>query len=164
MSVRELHWRLSDQDVVSRIEELKDQGVFHIFDKEVRFKLLSSSLIEVNGKRHRFYVVHQGGTSTVWLDGRTYRLTRTKKQDDAQPPTSHGTGEIRALMPGKLVQLSVGVGDTVAEKQTVAVMESMKMETPLITSQAGRVSEICFKPGDVVEMGEVVIRIDATVS
>jgi biotin carboxyl carrier protein len=62
-------------------------------------------------------------------------------------------------MPGKLVQLAVKEGDTVKEKQTVAIMESMKMETPLTAPQAGVVSEIRFKPGDVVEMGEVVMVI-----
>ena len=63
-------------------------------------------------------------------------------------------------MPGKLLRLEVAVGDMVSEKQIVALMESMKMETALYAPQAGRVAEIRCQPGQVVEMGEVIMVID----
>ena len=55
----------------------------------------------------------------------------------------------------------IAVGDMVSEKQTVAIMESMKMETALYAPQAGRIAEIRCQPGEVVEMGEVIMIIDA---
>jgi len=63
-------------------------------------------------------------------------------------------------MPGKLLRIEVSVGDTVAEKQTVAIMESMKMETALVAPAAGRVAEIRCQAGQVVDIGEVVMVIE----
>jgi biotin carboxyl carrier protein len=73
---------------------------------------------------------------------------------------SSGSGEIRATMPGKLLQLIVTAGDIVAQKQAVATMESMKMESTLVAPVAGRVAEVRFKEGDLVEMGDVVAVIE----
>jgi biotin carboxyl carrier protein len=125
----------------------------------MNYRLLDSSHIEINGKRHRFYVIHRRDFSIVWLDGRTYHVPRARKTSAATATTGASTGEVRALMPGKLLRLDVALGDTVAEKQTLAIMESMKMETALVAPKGGRVSEVRFKSGDVLEMGEVVVVI-----
>jgi pyruvate carboxylase len=69
------------------------------------------------------------------------------------------TGDITALMPGKILRIEVSVGDTVEEKQTLAIMESMKMETALKAPRAGRVDEIHCQAGQVVEMGQLLITI-----
>jgi biotin carboxyl carrier protein len=163
MSARELHWRAGTEDALCRIEESNGQGTFEFSGKQVQFKILGASEIEIAGQRHRFYVSRKSGSLTVWLDGSTYRLESVKKGTDSHSTPGQTTGEIRSLMPGKLIQLAVNEGDTVKEKQTVAIMESMKMETPLVAPQAGRVSQVRFKPGDIVEMGEVVMVINATV-
>lgn len=159
MNTRELLWRIGGQEVPCRIEESKGQGTFHISGSAIPFRILGPAQIEISGRRHRFYVLHNRSTTTVWLDGRTYFLERAVQTRDLGSATHHA-GEIRALMPGKLLRVSVQVGDTVAEKQPVAVMESMKMESPLVAPHAGRVSEIRFKPGEVIDMGEVVVVIE----
>ena len=63
-------------------------------------------------------------------------------------------------MPGKLLRLEVAIGDTVAVKQPVAIMESMKMETTLYAPMAGRVSEIRCEPGQTVDIGQVILVIE----
>jgi acetyl/propionyl-CoA carboxylase alpha subunit len=159
MNSRDLHWSIGGQSIPCRIEEANGRGVFHIAGEALPFHVLDSSHVEISGKRRRFYVVHRSDGVTVWLDGRTYQLKRATKAGEAE--TVQGTGEIRALMPGKLLRVNVAVGDVVEEKQTVAVMESMKMESALTASRSGRVSEVRVKPGDVVDMGETVMIIEA---
>jgi len=160
MTSRELHWTVGNQQVVGRIEESKGQGTFHISGKAIPFRILDTSHIEISGKRHRFYVIHNRESFTVWLDGRTYYLQQAKKITEPQLKDGPATGEVRALMPGKLVRFTVHDGDAVSEKQIVAIMESMKMETALFAPMAGRVAEVRFKPGDVIEMGDIVIVIE----
>ena len=81
-----------------------------------------TNTIEIAGKRHRYHVIHGRDSITVWLDGRTYYLPR--KQVHSTPHASGSAdGEVAALMPGKLLRLAVAVGDTVVEKQPVAIME-----------------------------------------
>jgi 3-methylcrotonyl-CoA carboxylase alpha subunit len=125
---------------------------------EQPYKLLGPHEIEIAGKRHRFYVLHHADSSTVWLDGRTYYLPHTRNSGSGHAGLS-GSGEVTALMPGKLLRIEVAVGDIVSEKQPVAIMESMKMESTLYASKAGRVSEIRCEPGQVVDMGQVVMVI-----
>jgi len=161
MTARELQWRVGDQDVTCRIEESKGTGTFHLGGKTVSFRVLDSTHIEISGIRHRFHVIHNRDSSTVWLDGHTYYLHRGKRSTGIDTKTATTTGEVRALMPGKLLRLTVRAGDSVTEKQIVAIMESMKMESALFAPIAGHVTGVRFKPGDVVEMGDVVIVIEA---
>ena len=138
------------------------EGTFHIEGRAIPYRLLAPNYIEIDGVRHRFYVLRDRHSSTVWLDGRTYRLERAGKSHTAQASAAASTGNITALMPGKLLRLEVAVGDTVVEKQTVAIMESMKMESSLHAPKPGRVAEIRCQPGQAVEMGEVLIVIEGS--
>jgi acetyl-CoA/propionyl-CoA carboxylase biotin carboxyl carrier protein len=159
MTARELHWSAGGQDVSCRIEGSKDHGTFHFPGGEIPFRILDATHVETSGRRHRFYVIHDRDSVIVWLDGRTYELHRTQPTSAAENPATVGSGEVYALMPGKLIRLTVDVGDVVAAKQTIAIMESMKMETALVAPVEGRVKDIRFKPGDVVDMGEIVMII-----
>jgi biotin carboxyl carrier protein len=47
------------------------------------------------------------------------------------------------------------VGDEVAVGDTVVILESMKMEIPVLAEAPGRVSEISVQPGDVVREGDI---------
>src|SRR5262245_8795219 len=160
MSSRELHWRIGNQNVSCRIDESSGHGTFYIENSALPFRIVDSTHIEISGKRHRFRVIHSRDSSTVWLDGRTYYLQPAKSAIETQATGNPGTGEVRALMPGKLVRLAAGVGDMVEEKQTVAIMESMKMETALVAPTSGQVTEVRFKAGQVVDMGEIVMVIE----
>jgi biotin carboxyl carrier protein len=63
-------------------------------------------------------------------------------------------------MVGKILQVLVGEGDTVAEDDTLVVMEAMKMEINVVTPTGGRVAEIRVKPGDSVETDQVLATIE----
>lgn len=54
-------------------------------------------------------------------------------------------------MVGKIVSVTVKVGDHVEENDQIAVMEAMKMEMPLVSPIKGIVKEIFVTPGQEVE-------------
>jgi acetyl-CoA carboxylase biotin carboxyl carrier protein len=54
-------------------------------------------------------------------------------------------------MVGKIVSVSVKVGDRVEENDQVAVMEAMKMEMPLVAPVSGVVKEVLVLAGQEVE-------------
>jgi acetyl/propionyl-CoA carboxylase alpha subunit len=146
---------VGNDDIACRIED----GTFHVSDTSLPFRVLDSSHIEIAGKIHRFFVTHNRETVTVWLDGHTYFLKRAKTNAGIEAAPEASTGEVRALMPGKLLRLAVAVGDNVTEKQPLAIMESMKMESTLVAPVNGKISEIRFQAGQVVEMGELIMVI-----
>ena len=160
MTPREVHWKVSGRNVEVRIEGSKDRGTFHLAGRSGSFRILAPDLIEIDGKRHRFYSVQSRNTTTVWVDGRTYYLERIGRSHAPQASAGPASGNITALMPGKILRLEVAIGDAVTEKQPVATMESMKMESALHAPIAGRVSEILCRPGQIVEMGELLMVIE----
>ncbi|MCB0403898.1 MAG: hypothetical protein KDD51_03880 [Bdellovibrionales bacterium] len=67
--------------------------------------------------------------------------------------------QIKSEMAGTLLEYRVKVGDSVASGQEVAVLESMKMEVPLVSHASGEVSRLAKEPNDFVDEGEVVIEL-----
>jgi len=62
-------------------------------------------------------------------------------------------------MVGKIVSISVKVGDKVAENDQVAVLEAMKMEMPVVAPSDGVVKEVCVKAGQEVEADSPIVII-----
>jgi len=59
-----------------------------------------------------------------------------------------------------VLSIAVRVGDTVEAGTEIALLESMKMEIPVLTEQAGTVSEVKVEVGDVVQEGDILAVID----
>lgn len=68
-----------------------------------------------------------------------------------------GPEEVRAPIPGKVVQVAVARGDRVAAGQPLVVLEAMKMENQICAERGGRVEDILVVPGATVEGGQVLV-------
>jgi len=68
--------------------------------------------------------------------------------------------EVRAEIPANVWKVNVEVGQTVAAGDTLAVLESMKMEIPVESPVAGRVIEVRVAPEDHVVEGDVLVVIE----
>ena len=108
-------------------------------------------------------VTSRGEEFQVAVGGRTHmlrlldeRALRRRKSAGA----ADGAREVRAAMPGKVVAVLVEVGATVERGQGLLVIEAMKMENEIASPRAGTVAEIRVKPGQPVEAGELLVRID----
>jgi acetyl-CoA carboxylase biotin carboxyl carrier protein len=67
--------------------------------------------------------------------------------------------EVKAPMPGKILDVLVKVGDQVKEDDEVVMLEAMKMENPIYAPADGTVQEIKVKVNDTVETEQVMIII-----
>lgn len=67
--------------------------------------------------------------------------------------------QIKSDMAGTLLEFTVKVGDSVAVGQEVAVLESMKMEVPLASKVAGKVTALIKNKGEFVNEGEAIIEL-----
>jgi len=61
---------------------------------------------------------------------------------------------------GKITSVNVKAGDKVGEGDVLCLLESMKMENPILAPVAGTVSKIDIAAGQVVEAGELVAVIE----
>ena len=68
--------------------------------------------------------------------------------------------EIMANMTGSVFQVLVSAGDQVEAGQTVIVLESMKMEIPIVAEAGGVVKELKVNSGDFVNEGDVLVVLE----
>ena len=67
--------------------------------------------------------------------------------------------EVKAPMPGKILEVLVNVGDQVKEDDEVIMLEAMKMENPIYAPAGGTVKEIKVKANDSVETDQLMMVI-----
>jgi biotin carboxyl carrier protein len=75
-------------------------------------------------------------------------------------PELTGRAEVKAMMPGRIVNVLVNPGDEVGQYQGVITVEAMKMENELKSPKAGKVAEVRVVPGQTVEKGELLVVIE----
>jgi acetyl-CoA carboxylase biotin carboxyl carrier protein len=68
--------------------------------------------------------------------------------------------EVRAEITANVWQVRAEVGQQVSEGDELVILESMKMEIPVVAPVAGTVAEILVKPEDQVQEGDLVAVID----
>jgi biotin carboxyl carrier protein len=68
--------------------------------------------------------------------------------------------EVVAEMVANVWKVVVAQGDEVAEGDTLVILESMKMEIPVITETGGRVATLNVAEGDVVQEGDVIAVVE----
>ena len=67
--------------------------------------------------------------------------------------------EVRAEMVANVWKVLVAEGDTVADGDTLVILESMKMEIPVLVEGDGTVAAMHVAEGDVVQEGDVIATI-----
>ena len=63
------------------------------------------------------------------------------------------------MMPGKVLEILVKVGDEVSDGTPLLVIESMKMENTINSNLSGKVSNILVNVDDSVQYDQVMIEI-----
>lgn len=92
-----------------------------------------------------------GGRPDVW----------TPREDTAEPLAAAAVdpGTIAAPAAGIVAKMPVSVGDAVAAGDVVVVLETMKMEHPVLAGVSGTVAEVLVSPGESVDLGSRLVRL-----
>ena len=64
--------------------------------------------------------------------------------------------EVRAEMVANVWKVVVVEGQVVAVGDTIVILESMKMEIPVLTEESGAVTALGVAEGDVVQEGDLI--------
>ena len=68
--------------------------------------------------------------------------------------------EIRAEMVANVWKVVAAQGDTVADGDTLVILESMKMEIPVLAESDGTLTSLVVAEGDVIQEGDLIAIID----
>ncbi|HYD77825.1 acetyl/propionyl/methylcrotonyl-CoA carboxylase subunit alpha [Ramlibacter sp.] len=116
--------------------------------------------LQFAGRRTRVQVHAQGETDHVFTPEGATRIVAVDLLAHAGEGLSEG-GRLTAPMPGKVVSFAVKAGDAVKKGQALAVLEAMKMEHTIAAPSDGIVAELLYAPGDQVDEGAELLRLDA---
>jgi acetyl-CoA/propionyl-CoA carboxylase biotin carboxyl carrier protein len=124
---------------------------------------LDGNRAKVNGDSYE--VELQGDQATVNSIAYAFQVQEKKRPGEealarVARVVAEEAGAVTAIMPGKIIRVSVKEGDQVQEGDVVCVLEAMKMENELRASKSGVVKEVTVEPGSDVEMGEVLVVVE----
>ena len=72
----------------------------------------------------------------------------------AAPAAGAGSVKVSAAVPGKVVKIVASIGQSVKAGDSVVIVESMKMEIPVVAPQDGTIASIDVAEGAAVENGD----------
>jgi acetyl-CoA/propionyl-CoA carboxylase, biotin carboxylase, biotin carboxyl carrier protein len=117
----------------------------------------SADIERFSACQHPVSVFRDG--DAVWVCDRDVGPVRFAIAEGTEGAAGTGEGTLEAPMPGTVVQLRVEPGATVAEGETLVVLESMKMEISIQSPRDGAVAAILVGEGDQVERGATLIEL-----
>ena len=75
-------------------------------------------------------------------------------------PRERKSVDVVAEMVANVLKVVVATGDRIAAGDSVALLESMKMEIPVLAEHGGTIAAVRVGEGDVVQEGDVLVTID----
>ena len=107
---------------------------------------MKSYTITVNGTAYEVTVEETGSVSAP--------AAAPKAAPKAAPAAAPGAVKVTASVPGKVVKVAASVGQAVKAGDSVIILESMKMEIPVVAPQDGTIASIDVAEGASVENGD----------
>ena len=115
--------------------------------------------LEVDGLRRRIRLLAHD--DHWWVQGAAGEVRLTESPRFPQPRHEQVRGAHTAPMPGKVVTVSVAVGDLVEPGRTLVTLEAMKMEHHVTAVAAGRVLEVRVAAGAQVDGGDLLVVVES---
>ncbi len=96
----------------------------------------------------------QENNSQIQLDTEKENISPNQSND------KRNSGQIKAMMPGKVLEILVEIGDEVSLGTPLMIVESMKMENTISSTMSGKVSNIFISIDDSVQYDQIMIEIE----
>jgi biotin carboxyl carrier protein len=104
-------------------------------------------------------VIVEGWRVEVELEPERRAVLRERARRGAGAASKGGPVEVRAIIPGRVVAVSVVPGDDVDAGQQILVVEAMKMQNELRAPREGTVERVGVAVGDTIEVGDLLVVI-----
>ena len=89
------------------------------------------------------------------------RASLRERARRGQEETAHrGPTEVRAIIPGRVVGVSIVPGDSVVAGQQLLVVEAMKMQNELRAPRDGVIGSVVVGPGRTIEVGDLLLVLE----
>ncbi|SDT24978.1 Biotin-requiring enzyme [Maribacter dokdonensis] len=148
----ELQCSTSDVDSLDSI--LVNENTLHVLDKNSAFDV---EIIHSNFLNKTITLSINGNIFDVKLED---EYDQQIKKMGLLAVTTQKLNEVKAPMPGLIVDVLVEVGQEVIEGTALLVLSAMKMENVILAQGEGVIKSVEVKKDDAVEKGQLIIEME----
>lgn len=105
-------------------------------------------------------LVVDGWRIEVEIESERRAALRDRARRGREESARGGPTEVHAIIPGRVVSVSIAPGDAVVASQQLLVVEAMKMQNELRSPRDGTVTKVGVAPGDTIEIGDLLLVLE----
>lgn len=146
-----------DDTSTSNLNSLEtSSNKFHVLQDNLSYKAeiteadFNKKTYKVKVNNNNTYNINIYNDLDVQIKEMGFEVGATKKVNDVKAP-----------MPGLILEINVKIGQEVKEDDALLVLEAMKMENVLTSPRDGIIKSISVSKGDAVEKNQLLIEFDA---
>lgn len=144
-----------DKEQVSQLDAVSiETNKFHILNHNTPFK---AEIVSANFNQKSYTVKVNNNTYTVAIAD---ALDVLIKKMGFEVGATKQVNAIKAPMPGLILEISVSVGQSVKENDSLLILEAMKMENSFLSPRDGIIKSISVSKGDAVDKGQLLIELE----
>ncbi|GGH43857.1 acetyl-CoA carboxylase biotin carboxyl carrier protein subunit [Mangrovimonas yunxiaonensis] len=143
------------QDDISNLDAIATtKNTYHVLQQHTSYKaqVLSKDL---NNKTYQVAI-----NNTVYTINVEDTLDRLIKEMGFELGVTKHINNIKAPMPGLILDINVSVGQEVKEDDTLLILEAMKMENVLTSPRDGVIKSISVSKGDAVDKNQLLLEFE----
>ena len=118
---------------------------------------LNANLIEADAAGEKLKIEAEGKTFDIEIKD---ELDQTLEKMGFGSVSNKQVKEIRAPMPGLVLEIAVGDGQEVNEGDKILILEAMKMENSIMIHASARIKRVVVTAGQAVEKGQVLVELE----
>ena len=144
-----------DEQAVKKLDTLKvSDSEFHVLDNHLSYK---TEIINANFYEKSYSIKVN---NTVYQIKIHDELDILIKEMGFEIGITKEVNEIKAPMPGLILEINIQVGSEVKEDDTLLILEAMKMENALTSPRAGIIKTISVTKGETVDKNQLLIAFE----
>ncbi|HEX9911725.1 MAG TPA: acetyl-CoA carboxylase biotin carboxyl carrier protein subunit [candidate division Zixibacteria bacterium] len=120
--------------------------------------------LEIDGKIQTVYLAEAENKRYIFVQGESFVLqekdaTRAKRKEE-ESGLAEGKQMVCAPMPGRILKILVSEGEKVKKKQSLVIVEAMKMEHEIKSALDGIVKKVNFQENQMVDTEEPIMELE----
>jgi len=143
-----------EKEQISNLDMIRQaDGSYHLLYKNESYQI---KILEQNPGKKQLKLLVNGTAYHLKIADEYDQLVR---QLGLEVVTTQKVNEIKAPMPGLVLEVNVEAGQTIAKGDPLLILEAMKMENVIKSAGDGVVEEILVEKGAAVEKGALLIKL-----